>query len=122
MVGSLSVFAVVFGGIISYTLIPFLTLYLSVLETSQAKAFRLKIRAYNSKLSLASRNINGKIFWYICVQNLHFYVSSLNVLPDSGQEPKFSQIYIYDREHQIDPRSKKPKTIENNLFVSVQDM
>ena len=102
------------------------------LDTPQARAFRLNIRAYNSMLSMASRNITGKETDFgnskgppvYKISGSMFHLTP-NVLPDSGQEPKFAQIYIYDREQQIDARLKhfdRPKTIDRKVLGKLQDM
>ena len=86
----------------------------------------LNIRAYNSMLSMASRNITGKETDFgnskgppvYKISGSMFHLSP-NVLPDSGQ------IYIYDREQQLDARLKhfdRPKTIDRKLLGKLQDM
>ena len=101
-------------------------------ESSRSKVFRLNIRTYNSLLSMASRNITGKETDFsnsrgppvFKISGSMFHLTP-NVLPDSGQEPKFAQIYVYDREQQIDARLKhvrQPKQINKTTLGKLQDM
>ena len=101
-------------------------------ESSKSKAFRLNIRSYNSLLSIASRNITGKETDFsksrgppvFKISGSMFHLSP-NVLPEPGQEPKFAQIYVYDRELQVDARlkhSNQPKLINKKVVRNLQDM
>ena len=77
----------------SFTDTPKLLQDLLKLDTPQARAFRLNIRAYNSMLSMASRNITGKEtdfgtpkgppVYKISGSIIHL---SSNLLPDVGKE------------------------------------
>ena len=75
---------------------------------------------------MASRNITGKETDFgnskgppvYKISGSMFHLTP-NVLPDPGQAPKFAQIYIYDREQQLDARLKhfdRPKTIDRKLI------
>ena len=101
-------------------------------ERSESKALRLNIRSYNSLLSMASRNITGNKTDFgksrgppvFKISGSMFHLTP-NVLPDPGQEPKFAQIYVYDRELQLDARlkhSNQPKLINKKVLGNLQDM
>ena len=105
---------------------------LLISDSHEAKTFRQSIRAYNSMLSMASRNITGKETDFgnsrgppVFKVSGSMYHLSPNVLPEQGQEPKFAQIYVYDREQQIDSRLKSikhPKPVDRNTLGTLQDM
>ena len=101
-------------------------------ERSDSKAFRKNIRSYNSMLSMASRNITGKETDFsnsrgppVFKISGSMYHLTPNVLPDPGQEPKFSQIYVYDKDQQVDARlshTNQPKTINKTILENLQEM
>ena len=101
-------------------------------ESSEAKSFRQNIRTYNSMLSMASRNITGKETDFSSskgppvfkISGSMFHLTP-NVFPVSGQPPKYGQIYVYDREEQLDVRLNhisKPKVINRKVLGDLQDM
>ena len=83
-------------------------------------------------LSMASRNITGKETDFsnsrgppVFKISGSMYHLSPNVLPEPGEEPKFAQIYVYDREQQVDARlrhTNQPKLINKKLLGNLQDM
>ncbi|KAL6533019.1 hypothetical protein OROMI_027131 [Orobanche minor] len=87
------------------------------------------IRAYNSMFSFTS--MGGKVDTSINKGNAP-YVFKLkgtnyhrigSLLPTSGNSPKFSQLYIYDTEHEVENRinvmSNRSKPSRNSLDVSI---
>ena len=101
-------------------------------DSHESKEFRQNIRSYNSMLSMASRNITGKETDFgntrgppvFKISGSMFHLSP-NVLPESGEDPKFAQIYIYDKEQQLDFRmkhSKNPKNVNRKTLRKLQDM
>ena len=101
-------------------------------KSQNCEAFRDNIRGYNSLLSMASRNITGEKTYFgnsrgppiFKISGSMFHLTP-NVLPDPGQTPKFSQIYIYDSKQQVEERMKHcktPKSINKNLLEELQGM
>ena len=102
------------------------------LDNQRSKEFRLNIRSYNSMLSMASRNISGKETDFgnsrgppvFKISGSMFHLSP-NVFPESGEDPKFAQIYVFDKEQQLDFRikhSRNPKSINKTVLRKLQDM
>ncbi|XP_057250038.1 uncharacterized protein LOC125496641 [Beta vulgaris subsp. vulgaris] len=99
----------------------------------RSKHFFENIRPYNMMHSFTS--MGGKVIhpstqgrgpynFKIGGQN-HHLIGSL--LPNEGSRPKFSQLYIYDTEHEINNRknavsSKNPKKFEDPLIAELQNM
>ena len=81
---------------------------------------------------MASRNITGKQTNFgnsrgppVFKVSGSMYHLSPNVLPEPGVEPKFAQIYIYDREQQANYRMnhyKQNKEIDRSILMNLQDM
>ena len=80
---------------------------------------------------MASQNITGKRTHFgnrgppVYKISGSMYHLSPNVLPEPGSEPKFAQIYIYDREQQVDFRMKhcqRNNEIDKRILLNLQDM
>ena len=77
-------------------------------NTHRDKHFRDNIRAYNSSLAFASLCLTGQEFTFkhpgpYCYRiNGQLYHVLSQMQPEHGQQPTFSQIYIYDCEHELD--------------------
>ncbi|XP_022004032.1 uncharacterized protein LOC110901515 [Helianthus annuus] len=99
-------------------------------HTSQSRNFMDNIRAYNMMFSFTSLggNVNksyqrgkGPYVFRLQGQNYHRMGS---LLPNDGEEPKFSQLYIYDSQNQVVNRQKavssqiESKTTRNNQLDS----
>ncbi|XP_021986250.1 uncharacterized protein LOC110882569 [Helianthus annuus] len=99
-------------------------------HTSQSRNFMDNIRAYNMMFSFTS--LGGKVdksyqrgkgpyVFRLQGQNYHRMGS---LLPDDGEEPKFSQLYIYDSQNEVVNRQKavssqiECKTTRNNHLDS----
>ncbi|XP_022024876.1 uncharacterized protein LOC110925217 [Helianthus annuus] len=99
-------------------------------HTSQSRNFMDNIRAYNMMFSFTS--LDGKVdksyqrgkgsyVFRLQGQNYHRMGS---LLPDDGEEPKFSQVYIYDSQNEVVNRQKAVsshiefKTTRNNQLDS----
>jgi len=91
--------------------------------------FRRSIRAYNNIFALASngadpdRNLaNGRqgVYTFRINGNIHHQIGPF--LPPNGQErPRFAQIYIYDREMQIDHRRTIMQNLDESILRRIQD-
>jgi hypothetical protein len=94
------------------------------------KKFRSAIRLYNSILSFASvsANIDEKlmpanqgVYTYRINGRIHHKLSSM--LPRDNNQPKFSQIYIYDSEMQTAIRSGMfPQSINIEILNQIQNL
>ncbi|XP_022014140.1 uncharacterized protein LOC110913626 [Helianthus annuus] len=99
-------------------------------RTSQSRNFMDNIRAYNMMFSFTS--LGGKVdksyqrgkgpyVFRLQCQNYHRMGC---LLPDDGEEPKFSQLYIYDSQNEVVNRQKavssqiECKTTRNNQLDS----
>jgi hypothetical protein len=90
---------------------PYLLQHLLFDQTSpDSKLFQQNIRVYNAMFSFTSpgmeidkgnKNGRGPPTLRIQGQTCHRIGS---MLPESGQKPKFAQLYIYDTENEIDNR------------------
>ena len=104
---------------------------LLLLDTPQAKKFRKNIRSYNNLLSMASRNISGQLTNFASSRGPpvfkisgSMYHLTPNVLPDEGVDPKYAQIYIFDREQQVQQRMKynKNREVTEQILRRLQEM
>ncbi|XP_035845829.1 uncharacterized protein LOC110943525 [Helianthus annuus] len=99
-------------------------------RTSQSRNFMDNIRAYNMMFSFTSlggkfdksyQRGKGPYVFRLQGQNYHRMGS---LLPDDGEEPKFSQLYIYDSQNEVVNRQKavssqiECKTTRNNQLDS----
>ncbi|XP_022024880.1 uncharacterized protein LOC110925221 [Helianthus annuus] len=99
-------------------------------HTSQSRNFMDNIRAYNMMFSFTSldgkvdksyQRSKGPYVFRLQGQNYHRMAS---LLPDDGEEPKFSQVYIYDSQNEVVNRQKAVssqiefKTTRNNQLDS----
>ena len=77
-------------------------------STKRDHDFQKNIRAYNSSLAFASMCLTGKEydfqtngpFSYRINGQVYHLIRQLQ--PENGKPPGFSQIYIYDKEHELD--------------------
>ena len=72
-------------------------------DDSESKEFRRNLRDYNNTFSFASRGFTGNQFVFpnsrgpqIFKVSGKMYHCMGNVLPDEGESPQFSQMYVYD--------------------------
>ncbi|XP_064637083.1 uncharacterized protein LOC135493587 [Lineus longissimus] len=93
--------------------------------------FLQNIRQYNNLVSMSSKNFTGKVEDYhgrgrgpqtfkISGQMYHL---TPNLFPLSGQTPKFSQIFVYDQEHETNTRmniSKGAGSIDKTILTVIQ--
>ena len=95
-----------------------------------AKNFRKNIRQYNGALSLASKQITGKMYQFpessygppIFKMSGQMYHLMGPVLPELGEQPKFSQLYVYDRDHEVGNRMQTQKgQLSQNLMSKLQE-
>ena len=75
----------------------------------ESKDFRLNLRAYNNMVSMASKAITGRMTEFKnwprpFKMSGSMYHLAPQVFPDKDQKPKFSQIYVYDVEHEVSNR------------------
>ena len=90
--------------------------------------FRTNIRAYNSSLAFASMCVTGKEYTFktrgpYCYRvNGEVYHLTSQMEPKERQRPNFSQIYIYDKEHELENRLHTFKGLDKNVLKELQDM
>ena len=73
------------------------------------RQFRENIRGYNGLVSMASKNITGAMTNFGCTRGPNifkmsgqmYHLTPSHIFPDSTQQPKFSQIYVYDEINEI---------------------
>ncbi|XP_071137070.1 uncharacterized protein [Mytilus edulis] len=99
---------------------------LFILNTEQAKHFRINIRAYNSSLAFASLGVhedvlphNGPYNFRIC-GFVHHRIGHL--FPSEGKAPKFAQIYIPDTENELCNRMQWNDTLNKSVLLTLQNM
>ncbi len=97
-------------------------------ETS--KNFRSNIRCYNSALALSSIGVElGTTFkfdyrgpWIYKISG-QVYHSLGTIFPNCNSSPVFSQLYVYDREHELANRQKRnPDRMDEKTLQELQDM
>ncbi len=92
---------------------PILQKLYTEMDTS-SKEFRTKIRCYNSALALSSIGVEpGETFkfdnrgpWTYKISG-QVYHSLGNIFPNTNASPVFSQLYVYDREHELINRQQR---------------
>ena len=87
------------------------------------------IRAYNSVLSFASIGANvderliertGGIYTYRIHGSMYHRLGSL--LPETGQQPAFVQLYFYDTSHEVDNRMHYMNKLDKDTLIVLQNM
>ena len=97
-------------------------------RTQRYRDFRTNIRAYNSSLAFASMCLTGKEYNFktngpYCYRiNGQVYHKVSQMLPENGNAPGFSQIYIYEKEHELDNHMNAFSTLDKSLLKDLQDM
>ena len=79
---------------------------------TQCRQFRENIRLYNGMLSMASKNITGAMTNFgntrgpniFKMSGQMYHLTPSHVFPVNKQQPKFSQIYVYDQNNETDNR------------------
>ena len=97
---------------------------------SSSKNFREHIRSYNGALSLASKQITGSMFHFpptsrgppVFKMSGSMYHLMGPVLKDDGVQPKFSQLYVYDRKNEVENRLKTQKTHDKLLPETIEKL
>jgi hypothetical protein len=96
---------------------------------TNSKHFRQNIRLYNSALALSSIGVDfGSVFnfqttgpWIYKV-NGQMYHSLGPILPASNQKPTFSQLYVYDTEHELDNRHARNTSMDKECLHNLQQL
>ena len=97
-------------------------------NTQRHKQFCDNITAYNSSLAFASLCLTGQKFKFknpgsYCYRiNGQLYHALSQMQPDHGKPPAFSQIYIYDHEHELDYHMKPFTGLDASLLLDLQQM
>ena len=65
------------------------------------------------------RNPNGPPCYKISGQMYH---NMTNVLPTEGENPQFSQLYVYDEQHELDARMDHVDGLDPDILKRLQDM
>ena len=95
-------------------------------NTPRDKKFCENIRAYNSSLAFASLCLTGQEFRFknpgpYCYRiNGQLYHAISEMQPEQGKPPAFSQIYIYDQEHELDNCMKPFSGLDTSLLLDLQ--
>ena len=77
-----------------------------------------KTQAYNSSSAFASMYLTGKEYNFhtngpYCYRiNGQVYHLISQLQPENGKPPGFSQVYIYDKEHELDHRFNSLNTLD----------
>ena len=98
-------------------------------ERRMGSHFRANIRKYNNALSFASKGFTGKYFEFRnpngppCYKiSGQMYHNMTNVLPTEGENPQFSQLYVYDEQHELDARMGHVDGLDPDILKRLQDM
>ena len=97
-------------------------------SSSKSQNFRQHIRMYNSIFAFASMSLTGEEYQFptsgpYCFRiNGQVYHSISQLQPSAGQNPKFSQIYLYDSLEQISTWYKIFNNLETSIVVDLQEM
>lgn len=95
-------------------------------ENDEGKEFRHNIRAYNSSLAFASLGVNEDVLPskgpYTFRIHGSVYHRIGHVFPEVGEQPKFSQIYIYDTENETNNRIRWNSDLNRNILELLQNM
>ena len=97
-------------------------------NTNRDCEFRGNIRSYNSSLAFASMQYTGQEYEfrkkgpYCFTISGHVYHSISQMVPEVGKMPSFSQIYIYDRESELDNQLKTFSQLDQGLLKELQDL
>ena len=98
-------------------------------DDSECRAFRAHIREYNNVLSFASRGFSGKPFVFnnargppVFKISGQIYHSMGSVLPSDGERPKFSQMYVFDEDYELENRMNNVSGLNKNTLKKLQDM
>ena len=97
--------------------------------TQRDHNFRKNIRVYNSILAFASMLLTGEEYNFksqkqpYCYRiNGQVYHQISQMLSENGKSPRFSQIYIYDKEHELDNHLNSFSTLDRILLKELQYM
>ncbi len=99
-------------------------------DNNSSKEFRTNIRCYNSALALSSIGVElGETFkfdtrgpWTYKISG-QVYHSLGTIFPKTNSSPVFSQLYVYDREHELTNRQKRnPDNMDEKTLKKLQDM
>ena len=95
-------------------------------DSNEAKHFRHHIRAFNSSLAFASLGVKedilppkGPYTFRICGSVYHRIG---HLLPEIGDKPKFSQIYIYDTDNELSNRLAWNTELDKHILLELQNM
>ena len=95
------------------------------------KQFRSNIRSYNGALAMASKGISGKMYDFpksskgppLFKMSGQVYHLMGSLIPEMGQKPKFSQLYVHDRQNEVSNRLEtqplKDK-LDSNIMENLQ--
>ncbi len=99
---------------------------LMLASTPEAKRFRDNIRAYNSSLAFTSLGANtpavpGHGPPVFQIQGTVYHRTG-HLMPEEGDKPQFSQLYIYDVTNELDNRKRWNDTLHGGTLRSLQNM
>ena len=97
-------------------------------STKKDRDFHNKIRGYNSSLAFASMCLTQKEYKFKTNGPYCFRISGQvyhalsQMKPEDGRKPKFSQIYIYDQENELDNRLQSFDNLDREVLRELQEM
>ena len=79
---------------------------------------------YNGKVSMASKNIAGVLTNFEGTRDVNifkmsgqmYHLTPSHIFPKGDQQPKFSQIYVYDQDNEADNRHSSRRAKGGQLF------
>jgi hypothetical protein len=96
---------------------------------AESREFRKNIHDYNNALSFTSRGFSGKPFVFhnntgppIFKVSGQMYHTMGNVLPSEGNCPQFSQMYVYDKDYELENRLKNVPGLNQDTLQKLQNM
>ena len=96
----------------------------------QSRQFLDNIRQYNGLVSMASKNITGKLIGFtghgpqpFKMSGQMYHLTPSSIFPDEGKKPKFSQMFVFDQENELNNRlhqAKDPQAISQPTLELLQ--
>ena len=100
-------------------------------QTQQSRQFLENIRQYNGLVAMASKNVTGNIVEFhgrgprpFKMSGQMYHLTPSAVFPDSGKQPKFSQIFVFDQDNELKNRLQQAKgneVINKNTLTLIQE-
>ena len=99
-------------------------------STTTARAFLRSICIYNSALAFASLGAHvderftrgGGVYTFKVHGQIYHNIGTLFPAEESGQTPRFAQLYFYDIEHELQNRLRWVPDVQQNTLNVLQEM